>query len=98
MTVKFALDVKCLDEFEYLVNTHHVDDEDELLYRVNSVVVRKGVIVAYQSLVTPGKMGVDDKTSIPIADVELMTEGVDRGSIQVWTHPGWIIAGVTGAQ
>ena len=44
------------------MNTHHVDDEDGLLYHVNTVVVRKGVIVAYRSLVTAGKMGVENKT------------------------------------
>ena len=30
--VKFAPDEKRLEEYEYLVNTHHIDDEDGLLY------------------------------------------------------------------
>ena len=45
MAVKFAPENKRLAEYEYLVNTYHVDDEDGLLYRVNRVVVRKRVIV-----------------------------------------------------
>ena len=47
---------KRLEEYDFLVNTHHIDDEDGLLHRVNRVVVRKGVIVAYRSLVTAGKI------------------------------------------
>ena len=35
MAVKFAQNEKRLEEFEYWVNTHHVDDEDGLFYRVN---------------------------------------------------------------
>ena len=46
---------------------------------MNRVVVRKGVIVAYRSLVTAGKMGVEEKTPIHIADVERMTSEVDSG-------------------
>ena len=51
------------------------------IYRVNRVVVRKGVTVAYRSLVTAGKMGVEDKTTIHIADVEWITKGVDSGDL-----------------
>lgn len=34
--MNFALDEKCLVEFEYLLNINYVDDEDGLLYRVNT--------------------------------------------------------------
>ena len=80
MAVKFAPDEKRLEKYQYLVNTYHIDDKEELLYRVNRVVVRKGVIVAYQSPVTAGMVGVEDKTPIHIADVERMTKGVDSGN------------------
>ena len=62
-----------------MVNTNHVDDEDGLLHRMNRVVVGKGVIVAYRSLVTAGKMVVEDKTPIHFPDVERRTKGVDSG-------------------
>ena len=79
MVVIFA-PMSRLEECKYLVNTHHVDDDDGLLCCVNRVVVRKGVsIVAYRSLVTAGKMGVEDKTPIHLADVEGMTKGGDIG-------------------
>ena len=42
------------------------------------MVVRKGVIVAYRSLVTAAKMGVDDKAPIHIADVKRMIMGRDH--------------------
>ena len=57
------------------------------------VVVRKGVLVAYRSLVTAGYMAVEDKTPIHIADVEHMTNGVDSGGRSKFAD-----AGVTGAQ
>ena len=44
MAVKLTPDEKHLEEYKYLVNTHHIDDKDELFYRVNRVVVRKSVI------------------------------------------------------
>ncbi len=36
--------------------------------------IRKGVIVAYRSLVTAGKAGVKDKMPFQVADVEEMTQ------------------------
>ena len=76
MAVKFASDEIHLWECKYKVNTHFVYDEVGLLYRVNRVGVRKGVIVAAGH---GGKMGVEDKTPICIADVERMTKEVDSG-------------------
>ena len=46
MAVKLAPDEKHQEEFEYLVNTHDIDDEGGLPYRVNRVRVRKAVTVA----------------------------------------------------
>ena len=52
-----------------------IDCMDEgLLYKTTRVVVRRGLVVAYRSLVTAGRQQVEDKTPIHIADVQTMTE------------------------
>ena len=59
-------------EFEYLIGKHHEDGG--LLYKTNRVVIRKGLIVGYRSLVTGNQVQVEDKTPIHIADIKKMTE------------------------
>jgi hypothetical protein len=44
------------------------------MFKTDRVVIRKGVIVAYRSLITAGKAGVEDKMPIQVADVEEMTQ------------------------
>ena len=44
------------------------------MFKTDRVVIRKGVIVAYRSLVTAGKAGIKDKMPIHVADVEEMTQ------------------------
>jgi hypothetical protein len=38
--------------FQSLVGTHHIDEEDGLVYETTRVVTRKGFIVAFRRLVT----------------------------------------------
>ena len=72
LRVKVAGDApKSTEDFKHLIGTYHIDDESGLLYVVNRIVVRKGLIVAYRSLVTAGKATIEDTTPIHIADVEL---------------------------
>jgi hypothetical protein len=59
------------EDFKHLIGTYHIDDESSLLYVVNRIVVRQGLIVAYRSLATAGKATTKDTTPIHIADVEL---------------------------
>jgi hypothetical protein len=43
-----APDSQRLVDYDYLVGTHLIDDEDGLVYETTRVVVRKGFIVAYR--------------------------------------------------
>lgn len=81
LKVKVADEPKTVEDFKHLIGTYHTDDESGLLYIVNRIVVRKGLIVAYRSLVTAGKATIEDTTPIHIADVErmnLVSETSDR--------------------
>ena len=60
--------------FQSLVGTHHIDDEDGLVYETTRVVTRKGFIVAYRRLVTSEETKPrEEATPIHIADVARMT-------------------------
>ena len=52
LRVKVDPGERSLEEFDWLKDTYHIDSG--LLFRTNRVVIRKGVIVAYRSLVTAG--------------------------------------------
>jgi hypothetical protein len=71
LRVKVDPEERSLEEFHWLKDTYHMDSG--LLFKTNRVVIRKGVIVAYRSLVSAGKAGVEDKMPIHVADVEEMT-------------------------
>jgi len=71
LRVKVSPEERTLEEFGWLKDTYHMDSG--LLYKTNRVVIRKGVIVAYRSLVTAGRSGVEDKVPIHVADVVEMT-------------------------
>jgi len=62
-----------VEEYQYLVDTHHIDPEDSLLYVTKRVTVRKGLIVAYRAQVTGQRSQPEEKTSIHVKDVVLMT-------------------------
>jgi hypothetical protein len=86
LKVKVADAPKTVEDFQYLIGTYHVDDESGLLYVVNRVIVRKGLIVAFRSLVTAGKTTIEDKTPIHIADVERMNLASSIGD-RPWVAP-----------
>ena len=55
LKIEVASDAKDPSDFQYLVGTPHIDDEDGLVYHTTRVVVRKGFIVAFRRLVTSGE-------------------------------------------
>jgi hypothetical protein len=59
-------------DFQYLVGTYHIDDEDQLLYVTKRVVRRKGVIVVYRACVTGDIEQREEKTPIHVQDVVRM--------------------------
>jgi hypothetical protein len=76
--VKLKIEVasECQDpsHFQSLVGTHHIDDEDGLVYETTRVVTRKGFIVAFRRLVTSEETKPrEEATPIHIADVARMT-------------------------
>jgi hypothetical protein len=70
--VKVDSEERSVNDFNWLVGKYHM--EDGLLYKTTRVVVRKGLIVGYRSLITDGKTMIEDKTPIHIADLQSMTE------------------------
>ena len=63
-----------VSEYQYLVGTHHIDDEDHLEYLTTRVGVRKGYIVGWRALVrTDGKIK-ESTVPIHIADIVRLTE------------------------
>jgi len=62
-----------LSDYTYLIGTHHIDDEDHLLYITTNVTVRKGLIVAYRAQVTGSRQQRPEKDSIHVKDVVKMT-------------------------
>jgi hypothetical protein len=74
LKIEVASDSKDPSEFQYLVGTPHIDDEDGLVYNTTRVVVRKGFIVAYRRLITPGEpQPREEATPIHVADVVRMS-------------------------
>jgi hypothetical protein len=61
------------EDFNYLVNTRHVDDEDQLEYVVTRVGKLRGDIVAWRAPWLNGRIGHEETTSIHVADVVKMT-------------------------
>jgi hypothetical protein len=77
-TVKENPDAQSLEDFLYLVGTHHVDEG--FLYKTTRVIVRKGLIVGYRALITSGRQMVEEQVSIHIADIVLMTNNYEEDS------------------
>ena len=63
-------------DFDWLVGRYHMDEG--LLYKTTRVVVRRGLIVGFRSLITAGKVQVEDKTPIHIAYLQSLTEEFSR--------------------
>ena len=75
-TVKLDPNERSVSDYDWLVGQYHM--EDGLLYKTTRVVVRRGLIVGFRSLITNGKTMIEDKVPIHIADVQLMTEELAR--------------------
>jgi hypothetical protein len=60
-------------DYQYLVGTHHIDPDDQLLYETKRVVARKGLIVAYRAQLTGARIQKEEKNSIHVKDVAQMT-------------------------
>ena len=55
-----------VDDFKYLENTYHLDDEDGLMYKVSRVGKHRGYIVAWRQLVlTDGTLDKESKRPCP---------------------------------
>ena len=75
-TVGVDPEAKAVEDFDYLIDKHHMDDG--LLYKTTRVIVRRGLIVGFRALITAGKQQIEDKTPIHIADLQEMTEDFAR--------------------
>ena len=75
-TVKSHLEERQVGDFDWLVGQYHMDEG--LLYKTTRVIVRRDLIVGFRSLITAGKVQVEDKTPIHIADLQSMTEEFSR--------------------
>ena len=64
-------------DYQHLVNSYHIDDEDTLLYQVKRVEAYKGYIVAFRAQVTGDKHHKVEKAPIHIKDVLKMTNATD---------------------
>jgi hypothetical protein len=74
LKIEVASESKDPADYQFLVGTQHIDDEDGLVYETTRVVVRKGYIVAFRRLVTSGEVQPrEESTPIHIADVARMT-------------------------
>jgi hypothetical protein len=74
LKIDVASEEKDPASYSHLVGTHHLDDEDGLVYETTRVVVRKGYIVAFRRLVTDSELKPrEEATPIHIADIVRMT-------------------------
>ena len=74
LKIDVASEEKDLASYSHLVGTHHLDDEDGLVYETTRVVVRKGYIVAFRRLVTDSELKPrEEATPIHIANIVSMT-------------------------
>jgi hypothetical protein len=61
LKIEVTPDSQRLKDYDYLVGTYHIDDEDGLVYETTRVVVPKGFIVAYRRLVASGERSPEKK-------------------------------------
>ena len=66
---------KPVTDFQYLIGTYHLDDEDGLLYKVTRVGIYKGYVVCWRKLVlSDGTLHKEDKRSLHAQDVADLTD------------------------
>jgi hypothetical protein len=83
-TVTQTPDAHNLEDYLYLVGSHHIDEG--FLYKTTRVIVRKGLIVGYRALITSGRQMIEEQVSIHIADIVLLTNNyTDDSALPV----GW---------
>jgi hypothetical protein len=49
------MEAKWVSDYECLLGSHNVDDEDSLLYVIKRVMSRKGYLVGYRAQITSGR-------------------------------------------
>ena len=66
---------KPVTDFQYLIDTYHLDDEDGLMYKVLRVGKHRGYIVAWRQLVlTDGTLDKESKRPVHIKNVEELAD------------------------
>ena len=74
LKIEVAEESKDPVDFQFLVGTQHLDDDDGLVYETTRVVVQRGFLVAYRRLVTSGdNKPREEATPIHVADVARIT-------------------------
>ena len=61
------------EEFEYLVGTRHIDDEDGLEYVVTRVGKLRGNVVAWRAPWLNGHEGHEESVSVHVANIARLT-------------------------
>jgi hypothetical protein len=72
------------EDFNYLVSTRHVDDEDGLEYVVTRVGKLRGDVVAWRAPRLNGHVGHEESVSIHVADVARLTAVTMGKSVCRW--------------
>ena len=75
-TVKIYPNKRRVEEFDCLVGQHHM--EDGFLCKNTLIVIRRGLIISYRSLITEGMQMIEDKTPIYVADLHSMTKELSQ--------------------
>ena len=75
INVSDASKPKCVEDFQYLIGTQHIDDENGTKYEVTRVLNQNGYIVAFRSpILLSGKRNrYEDETPIHIEDIVRLT-------------------------
>jgi len=68
-------DTKSVTDFDYLVGTHHRDDEDGMIYQTTRVCDENGLIVVYRRLVNKtGRLSRKEDGPLHVYDIERLTQ------------------------
>ena len=83
LTFELAPDESTVESFTHLVGQSYLDDETRMEYITTRVSTYKGLIVAYRSpVLTSGRVGVEEKSPIHVADVVRMMSETNLGSTE----------------
>jgi hypothetical protein len=56
-----GVETKSVSDYKHLIGSHHVDDEDSLLYVIKRVMSRKGYLIGYRAKITSGREQIEDR-------------------------------------